>query len=137
LLEIYLEDASASAVSTAAIAGSSALAPAPSSSDGRFDFVVANPPYVGDSEWDKVQKQVREFEPRVAVFCGTDGMDVYRRLVPQASQALRPGGWLVMEIGYSSEDKIKLLLASDRGWGEVQVTPDLQGIPRVVAARKV
>lgn len=136
LLDVYLEDISSSAAASAATAGSSALAPAPADGDGRFDFVIANPPYVGDSEWDKVQKQVREFEPRIAVFCGTDGMDVYRRLVPQAREGLRPGGWLVMEIGYSSEDKIKLLLASDRGWSNVQVTPDLQGIPRVVAARK-
>jgi release factor glutamine methyltransferase len=136
LLDVYLENANATAAASAAIAGSSALAPVAASGDGHFDFVVANPPYVGESEWDKVQKQVREFEPRIAVFCGSDGMDVYRRLVPQACKALRPGGWLVMEIGYSSEEKVKLLLASDRGWSRVQVTPDLQGIPRVVAARK-
>jgi release factor glutamine methyltransferase len=137
LLEVYLEEAHASAAASAAVtAGSTALAPAPASPDARFDFVVANPPYVGEAEWDKVQKQVREFEPRIAVFCGTDGMDVYRRLVPQARECLRSGGWLVMEMGYSSEEKVKLLLASDHGWSNVQVTPDLQGIPRVVAARK-
>jgi release factor glutamine methyltransferase len=131
-------------VSATSIAGTSALAPAsqpapaalPTAADGHFDFVVANPPYVGESEADKVQKQVRDFEPRIAVFCGTEGMDVYRRLVPQARQALRPGGWLVMEIGFSTEDKIKTLLAADGGWCNVQITPDLQGIPRVVAARK-
>lgn len=101
-----------------------------------FDLIVANPPYVGESEADKVQRQVREFEPKIAVFCGTDGMDVYRRLVPQASDTLRPGGWLVMEIGYSSEAKVKELLASQTGWSEVQTTADLQGIPRVIAAKK-
>ena len=84
-----------------------------------------------------VTKSLKLFAGRIAVFCGTDGMDVYRRLVPQARESLRPGGWLVMEIGYSSEDKVKLLLASDRGWSDVQVTPDLQGIPRVVAARRI
>ncbi len=137
LLEVYLETATASAAGSAtATAGSTALAPAAVSGGGQFDFVVANPPYVGESEWDKVQKQVREFEPRIAVFCGTEGMDVYRRLVPQARQALRPGGWLVMEIGYSSEEKVKMLLAADRGWSNVQITPDLAGIPRVAAARK-
>ena len=107
------------------------------SGDGQFDFVVSNPPYVGESEWQSVQKQVRDFEPRIAVFCGTDGMDVYRKLVPQARKVLRPGGWLVMEIGYSSEEKVKHLLAADGGWTNVGVTPDLQGIPRVAAARKV
>jgi release factor glutamine methyltransferase len=98
-----------------------------------FDFVISNPPYVGECDADKVQKQVREFEPKVAVFSGREGMEIYRRLVPQAHKHLRPGGWLVAEIGYSEEDNVRNLLA---GWAETQVTPDLQGIPRVVAARK-
>jgi release factor glutamine methyltransferase len=99
----------------------------------RFDFVVSNPPYVGESEADKVQKQVREFEPKVAVFSGEEGMDIYRRLVPQAHEALKPGGWFVAEIGFSAEAKVRELLAA---WSEVLVTADLQGIPRVIAARK-
>jgi release factor glutamine methyltransferase len=97
-----------------------------------FDLVISNPPYVGECEADKVQKQVREHEPRIAVFSGTEGMDAYRRLVPQAGQHLRPGGWFVAEIGFSTEKKIKELLSA---WQDVQVIPDLQGIPRVVAAR--
>jgi len=98
-----------------------------------FDFVISNPPYVGECDADKVQKQVREFEPKVAVFSGREGMEIYRRLVPEAHKHLRPGGWLVAEIGYSEEDNVRNLLA---GWAQIQVTPDLQGIPRVVAARK-
>src|SRR5262249_49179212 len=99
----------------------------------KFDFVVSNPPYVGESEMDKVQKQVREFEPKIAVFSGEEGMDIYRRLIPQAKRALRPGGMLVVEIGFSTEQKVRELL---QGWADVQVTADLQGIPRVIAARK-
>jgi release factor glutamine methyltransferase len=98
-----------------------------------FDFVISNPPYVGEAEADKVQKQVREFEPKIAVFSGHEGLDIYRRLVPQANEAVRPGGWLVAEIGYSEEENVRNLLA---GWSDIQVTADLQGIPRVVAARK-
>jgi release factor glutamine methyltransferase len=98
-----------------------------------FDFVISNPPYVGECDVNKVQKQVREFEPRVAVFSGREGMEIYRRLVPEAHKHLRPGGWLIAEIGYSEEDNVRNLLA---GWAEIQITPDLQGIPRVVAARK-
>ena len=98
-----------------------------------MDFVVSNPPYVSEEERDKVQREVRKFEPNVAVFGGEHGFDIYRRLIPQAKDALRPGGWLVMEIGYSQEEEIRKLLAD---WSEVRVTTDLQGIPRVVAARK-
>ncbi len=98
-----------------------------------FDFVMSNPPYVGESEAGEVQKQVREFEPKMAVFSGWEGMDIYQRLIPQAHAALRPGGWLVIEIGRSVEEKVGSLLA---GWKEIQTTADLQGIPRVVAARK-
>jgi release factor glutamine methyltransferase len=99
----------------------------------KFDFVVSNPPYVGESEADKVQRQVREFEPKMAVFSGQEGMDIYRRLIPQAYDALLPGGWFVAEIGFSTETKVRELLPD---WAEVRVTADLQGIPRVVAARK-
>jgi release factor glutamine methyltransferase len=99
----------------------------------QFDFVVSNPPYVGESEADKVQKQVREFEPAIAVFSGPEGINIYKQLIPQAHAVLSPGGWLVLEIGFSTEEKVKALLT---GWTEVQTTADLQGIPRVVAARK-
>jgi len=99
----------------------------------QFDFVVCNPPYVGESEADKVQRQVREFEPKIAVFSGYEGMDIYKRLIPQAHAVLNPGGWLVMEIGFSTEEKVKALLT---GWNEIQTTADLQGIPRVIAAKR-
>jgi release factor glutamine methyltransferase len=99
-----------------------------------FDFVISNPPYVGESEADKVQRQVREFEPKAAVFSGQEGMDIYRRLIPEAKKSLKPGGWLAAEIGFSAEQKVRALLA---GWDDVQVTPDLQGIPRVIAAKRM
>jgi release factor glutamine methyltransferase len=99
----------------------------------KFDFVISNPPYVGEIDADKVQKQVREFEPRIAVFSGREGMDIYRRLIPETKSVLRPGGWFVTEIGYSEEANVRDLLT---GWADIQVTADLQGIPRVVAARK-
>ncbi len=101
-----------------------------------FDFVVSNPPYVGFGEADKVQKSVRDFEPRVAVFAGEQGLDVIGPLVEQAHPALKPGGWLALEIGYSMRDAVVDLL-SPTMWGGGRVVPDLQGIPRVVAARKL
>ncbi len=98
-----------------------------------FDFVVSNPPYVGESEEDQVQLEVRKFEPRNAVFAGTTGLEVIERLIPQAHAALKPGGWLVIEISGTIADRVKLLLG---GWNEVQITNDLQGIPRVISAQK-
>ena len=97
------------------------------------DFIVSNPPYVGESEEDQVQLEVRKFEPRAAVFAGASGLEVIARLIPQAREPLRPGGWLVMEISGTIADAIRQLL---KGWDEVQITPDLQGIPRVARARK-
>ncbi|MGA2905530.1 MAG: peptide chain release factor N(5)-glutamine methyltransferase [Candidatus Korobacteraceae bacterium] len=100
-----------------------------------FDFVVSNPPYVGFGEADKVQKSVRDFEPRTAVFAGEQGLDVIGPLVEQAHRALKLGGWLAVEIGYSMRDAVVNLL-NPTMWEDVRVVPDLQGIPRVVAARK-
>jgi release factor glutamine methyltransferase len=101
--------------------------------DASFDFVVSNPPYVALSEEDKVQDVVKKFEPRVAVFAGTHGLDIIRRLIPQSREALRPGGWLLMEIGYSMSEAVMHLLSD---WHDVHSVPDLQGIPRVIVARK-
>lgn len=102
-----------------------------------LDFVVSNPPYVGESEEDQVQLEVRKFEPRDAVFGGPTGGEVIARLLPQAYAALRPGGWLVFEISGTIANAVEhLLIASKEGWENVRILPDLQSIPRVAQARK-
>ncbi|MGC2477899.1 MAG: peptide chain release factor N(5)-glutamine methyltransferase [Candidatus Sulfotelmatobacter sp.] len=100
---------------------------------GDFDFVVSNPPYVGESEQDQVQLEVRKFEPRGAVFAGPNGTEVIQRLVPQAKLALRPAGWLVLEVSGTIVDQVRAFMT---GWNNVDVLPDLQSIPRVVRAQK-
>ena len=95
--------------------------------------MVSNPPYVGESEEDSVQLEVRKFEPRNAVFAGPTGLEVIERLIPQAQTALRPGGWLVFEISGTIADRVRSLLSS---WDEVAIRNDLQGIARVAIARK-
>jgi release factor glutamine methyltransferase len=101
--------------------------------DATFDFVVSNPPYVGLQEFDTVQEVVRKHEPPLALYAGEDGLDVICRLIPQANEALRPGGWLVMEIGYAQAEPVRALLAA---WDQVESRLDLAGITRVVIARK-
>ena len=98
-----------------------------------FHFVISNPPYVGESEEDQVQLEVRKFEPRNAVFAGATGTEVIARLITQAHAKLAPGGWLIMEISGTIAEEVRKLL---EGWQEVEIKPDLQSIPRVVQARK-
>ena len=98
-----------------------------------LDFIVSNPPYVGESEEDQVQLEVRKFEPRAAVFAGPTGLEVIARLIPQAQAALRPGGWLILEISGSIAGAVGQLL---KAWDDVRTIPDLQSIPRVALARK-
>lgn len=98
-----------------------------------FDFVVANPPYVGESEEDQVQLQVRKFEPRSAVFAGHLGTEVIARLIPEARSILGPGGWLIFEMSGTIAEPVRSMLED---WDEVHVIADLQSIPRVVSARK-
>lgn len=98
-----------------------------------YDMVISNPPYVGESEADKLQIEVRLHEPHCALFGGEHGLDIYRRLIPQARQVLKPDRWLVMEIGFSQEQAIHQLLHE---WRDVRSIADLRGIPRVVIARK-
>jgi release factor glutamine methyltransferase len=82
---------------------------------------------------ESVQLEVRKFEPRDAVFAGPTGTEVIARLVPQARAALKPGGWLLMEISGTISEEVKKLLQE---WNEVEIKPDLQSIPRVALARK-
>jgi release factor glutamine methyltransferase len=98
-----------------------------------IDFVVSNPPYVGESEENTVQLEVRKFEPTNAVFAGPTGLELIARLIPQAQAILKSGGWLVMEISGAIVEGVLELLAD---WKSVQVTNDLQGIPRVAVSRK-
>jgi release factor glutamine methyltransferase len=101
---------------------------------GRFDFVVSNPPYVGCDETGSVQREVREFEPRIAWGGTGRGDEVYRRLFPQALALLHPGGYVLAEVGYNQADAVRGLLGE--GWMSPEIRPDLAGIPRVVMARK-
>lgn len=97
------------------------------------DLVVSNPPYVPESDRASLAPEVGQFEPAAALFAGEDGLDVIRALVPRAAGALRPGGALVMEIGFGQASQVQRLVEM-AGLTDVRLVPDLQGIPRVITA---
>ena len=98
-----------------------------------FDLVVSNPPYVGECEADKVQAEVRKFEPHVAVFGGPLGTEIVTRLLEQAHRVLKPGGHVLVEIGFSQSEKVREMA---KAFDDVRFVEDLQGIPRVMVGRK-
>ena len=98
-----------------------------------FDAIVSNPPYVPAADRATLHPQVRDFEPAAALFAGPDGLEIYRRLIPQARAALKPGGLLALEIGHGQRDAVAALLA---GWNALRFVDDLQQVPRTALARK-
>jgi release factor glutamine methyltransferase len=100
--------------------------------DRSMDLIVSNPPYVPMGDRHGLQREVRDWEPHVALFAGETGFEFYERIVAGAPRVLRPGGWLVMELGFGSLNHVAALVEQ---WQEVRVEPDLAGIPRVIAAR--
>jgi release factor glutamine methyltransferase len=97
-----------------------------------MDLIVSNPPYVPRTAKEGLQREVRDWEPHVALFGGETGFDLYNRIVADAPRVLRPGGWLVLELGFGCHQHVAGLLA---GWRDLREVPDLAGIPRVAAAR--
>jgi release factor glutamine methyltransferase len=100
----------------------------------KFEVIVSNPPYVSESEWKKLEQAVRDFEPKKALVAGSTGLEVMEKLVQQASKCLKPGGYLIMEIG--AEQKAEVVRLFTQGWKEVKTLPDYSGLPRVVIAQK-
>src|SRR5271156_6649533 len=98
-----------------------------------FDMVTSNPPYVPRTDHPSLQREVRDYEPQVALFAGPSGLEIYERLIADAARVLRPHGWLLLELGYNSLDPVRAML--ERGWTDIDVIPDLAGFPRVIAAR--
>jgi release factor glutamine methyltransferase len=100
---------------------------------GHFDVIVSNPPYVHRAEITRLQREVREHEPHVALFSPEDELAIYRRLVLGAEEMLKPGGRIMMEVGIGMDERVLALFGSK--WDKLPTKTDLQGIPRTVIAR--
>jgi release factor glutamine methyltransferase len=99
--------------------------------DGSFDLMISNPPYIPGRDRASLQPEVRDHEPALALFGGDDGLAIYRRLIPEAARLLRPGGWLMMELGDAAA--VREMCSA---WADVEIVNDLAGIPRVLIARR-
>ena len=97
------------------------------------DAVVSNPPYISDKDRAEMQREVRDHEPHLALFAGPTGAEVYHRLIEGAARVLKPGGHLLLELGYDSLTPVRTML--DKSWTDISVTNDLAGIPRILRAR--
>ena len=100
-----------------------------------FDLIVSNPPYVSERDFPYVMVEVRKYEPPSAVFAGESGVEVYERLIPQAANALRVGGQIILELGYDVRERVRSLLLPAH-WSDTDWRQDLAGHIRAVIARR-
>jgi release factor glutamine methyltransferase len=98
--------------------------------DHSFDLIVSNPPYIAEPDRDTLQKEVRDYEPSLALFAGADGLSVYARLIPEAERLLKPGGRLILELG---SPPVQQLFSTH--WRDIEIIPDLAQVPRVLSAK--
>lgn len=102
--------------------------------EGEFDGIVANLPYVPESERASLSREVMH-DPALALFGGADGLDVIRRFIPEAFRRLKPGAWLVLEIGHDQASQVEEILRSS-GFADIEVKTDLSGVARFPFARR-
>jgi release factor glutamine methyltransferase len=93
---------------------------------------VSNPPYVPGADAANMQREVRDWEPHIALYAGDSGLEIYERLIAEAAAVVRAGGRLMMELGYQSLDAVRALLKSD--WTDIETVFDLANLPRVIVA---
>ena len=101
----------------------------------RFDLIVSNPPYIPADIIPRLDPEVRDHEPHMALEGGTDGLDFYRRITEEAGEYLKEQGWLCVEIGYDEGDAVSQMF-EENGFMEISVTRDYAGLDRVVSGRK-
>lgn len=103
--------------------------------EGEYDFIVSNPPYIGEAEMEDLMEDVVRYEPHSALFGGPDGLDFYREIVDRGRSYLKEGGFFAFEIGYAQADQVGEICRK-RGYLQIEVINDLAGKNRVVIASK-
>jgi len=103
----------------------------------KFDLIVCNPPYVSAAEYEKLNKNIKDYEPRLALYAGEDGLDIYRRLIEKVDEFLKPDAALMLEIGYDQGPAVKELLEQTDAFTEIKIEKDFHDNNRIVTARKM
>ncbi len=104
--------------------------------DDRFEVIVSNPPYIATGEWEALPHDVRAFEPQLALFSGSSGLEDLREIVESAPRNLVAGGWLALELAEARAAEVAGWLDGAHDWSEVRLLDDLAGRPRVLLARR-
>ena len=102
--------------------------------EGLFDLIIANPPYIGLMEQRAISPEVINYDPEIALFAGSDGLDAYKKIIPSLSKFLNPEGFVVLEIGASQSNQVKELMNSS-GFFDLKTVKDLSGKDRLIAAK--
>ena len=102
-----------------------------------FDLIVCNPPYVSTSEYENLDKNVKDYEPESALLAGEDGLDIYRRITEKVDEFLKPGAALMLEIGYAQGQSVRVLLEESRAFEKIKIEKDLHDNDRIVTAKKI
>jgi release factor glutamine methyltransferase len=102
-----------------------------------YDAIVCNPPYVREGDFDSLEKQIRDFEPREALVSGEDGLDFISQMIHEVPQVIVPGGFLIFEIGIGQADDVHALIESNKSLHHIETVRDYSGIDRVVVARRI
>ena len=100
----------------------------------KFDLIVCNPPYVSADEYEKLEKNVKDYEPKLALYAGIDGLDVYRRIIEEAGKFLKSDAALMLEIGYAQGPAVKELLEQSGVFAEIKIEKDFNNNDRIVTA---
>jgi release factor glutamine methyltransferase len=101
-----------------------------------FDLIVCNPPYVSAAEYEALDKNVKDYEPRLALYAGEDGLDIYRRICEQVGRFLKPDAALLLEIGHAQGPAVRELLEQTGLFARITVEKDLQNHDRIVIAMR-
>ncbi len=102
--------------------------------EGMFDLIISNPPYIGWIEQDKVSIEVKKYDPEIALFAGSDGLDAYQSIIPNLSKFLNQDGFVVLEIGSSQSNQVKEIMNSS-GFFDIEIVQDLSGKDRAIVAK--